>query len=345
LKLALGIKERHQLRILYFQPDYSGYQSSYYQHQFPLALMKVHQVFMYGPGYEGYEPKHTVDDVLKLSPFEPELICVGAGWERDDHPTEFNLHPDIRVGDVSIPSCIILNKEYKKLDQKFQFVVDNKIQIVFTAHHDHSRWQDQLGVRFIHFPFAVDANLFKDYGEPKRYDFGFSGSLHTHWIDLRLRVKQKLYWRARFKHPRYWFKRIYWGEWDSGHKTGEDYARLMNSSRMWLATPGAIDLVGTRFYEVMAVKSLLFCNRSPVYDGLFEDGQHCVMFAPDLSDFEEKLFYYLRQEEERQAIVSKAYRHVRERHTWDKRVEEFTQVIEQHFFDRNSKSVAHGTSS
>jgi spore maturation protein CgeB len=69
------------------------------------------------------------------------------------------------------------------------------------------------------------------------------------------------------------------------------------------------------------------------------------MFAPDLGDFEEKLFYYLQQEEERQAIVSQAYRHVRERHTWDKRVEQFTQVIEQHFFDRNSNSVAHGTSS
>ena len=345
----------NQLRILFFSPDYSGYQSTYYQHEFPTALRRVHQVFMYGPGYPGYHPQHTATDVLKFCPFEPDLICFGAAWEREGHlirfgvgwereslSTEFNPHPAINVADDGIPSVMILNKEYKKLDQKFQFILDNNIQIVFTTHHNHARWQEQLGVRFVHFPFAIDPDLFRDYGEPKRYDFGFSGSRHTNWIDLRLRIKHKLFWFGRLRRPRYWALRIFWAEWGAGRRWGQEYARLINSSRMWLSTTGAIDLVGTRFYEVMATKSLLLCNRSPVYDGLFEDGRHCVMFEPDLSDFDDKLFYYLKHEEERLAIIEQAYHHVHENYTWDKRVEQFTEVVEGVLFERRPHLTTRG---
>ena len=318
------------IRILFLQPDFSGYRSAYYQHQFAVALGKVHQLFHYGPGFEGYEPEHTILDVLKLCPFRPDLICFGAGWERQDPAEqEFDPHPAINVADTDIPSVMILNKEYKKLDRKFQFILDNNIQIVFTTHHDHARWQDELGVKFIHFPYAVDSELFRDYGERKRYDIGFSGSLHEQWTDVRLRIKRKLYIRRPIKSPRYWRLRVFWEEWASRLPKGEDYARLINSSRSWLATPSAIGLVGTRFYEIMASKALLLCNRSPVYDGLFEDGKHCVMFEPDLSDFDDKLFYYLKHEDERQAIVERAYRHVRENHTWDKRAEQFANVARE----------------
>lgn len=102
----------------------------------------------------------------------------------------------------------------------------------------------------------------------------------------------------------------------------------MNATKICLNTLSPLDLVGCRYYEAMASKSLLFCERSPVYQGLFKDEQHCVMFESDLSDFDDKLFYYLKHEEERQAIVERAYRHVRENHTWDKRVEQFTEAIQ-----------------
>ena len=343
-----------QLRILFFQPDYSGYREAYYQHQFPMALLKVHQVFMYGPGYQNYDSQHTASNVLTLCPFEPDLICFGAGWERSEHPTYFQLHPAINVADVGIPSVMILNKEYKKLDQKFQFILNNNIQIVFTAHHNYARWQEQLGVRFVHFPFAIDQKIFKNYGEPKRYDFGFSGMLLTRWIDLRLRIKHKLFWGGRIRRLRYRNLQMYWTELDNNQKReknyyrllnsrrmwlsttndadrkwGEEYSRLINSSRIWLSTTSAADLVGTRFFEVMASKSLLFCNRSLVYDGLFKDGKHCVMFDPNLSDFDDKLFYYLKNQEESQSIIEQAYRHVHENHTWIKRVEQFTKVVER----------------
>ena len=111
--------------------------------------------------------------------------------------------------------------------------------------------------------------------------------------------------------------------------TGREYARLLNRSKIWLSTPSALDLVGTRFYEIMASKTLLFCNRSDAYDGLFEDKAHCVMFDPDLSDFDDRLFYYLDHEDERLAIVEAAHAHVLKHHTWDRRIEQFTDTVRE----------------
>ena len=61
--------------------------------------------------------------------------------------------------------------------------------------------------------------------------------------------------------------------------------------------------------------------------GLFEDGVHCVMFEPDLSDFDELLFYYLRNEGVRKRLVDAAYAHVLENHTWERRIEQFTDEV------------------
>lgn len=201
---------------------------------------------------------------------------------------------------------------------------------VFTAYHNHGVWQEQLGIRFVHFPFAVDADLFKHYHEPKQYDLGFSGSLYTAWTDIRARIRKRLFRPGFIQRPHYRGWRVYWGEWEtSGTRTGKGYARLINSSWIWLSTTSAIDLAGARFYETMASHSLLFCNHSPVYEGLFEEGTHCVMFENDLSDFDDKLFWYLKHHDEREAIVKRGYQHVCENHTWDKRVEQFTKTVEE----------------
>ena len=320
-----------RLNVLLLQPDFSRYGAAYYQHQFTMALARTHRIFRYGRGLQDYDITHTIEDVLKLCPFEPDLICFAAGWEIEpfDIP-EFDPHPAINVSNVDIPSVMVLNKEYKKLDRKFEFILRNNIRLVFTVHHFSDRWAEKTGVKFVRFPFAVDETMFRDYGERKRYGFGFSGRLHDQWTDIRVRIKDRIFLKRPVKRPRYWHTRVFWSEGLIPRlrlPTGESYVRLINRSKTWLSTPSALDIVGTRFYEIMATKTLLFCNRSQAYSGLFEDGVHCVMFDSDLSDFEERLFYYLEHEDEREEVVEAGYRHVLENHTWDRRIAQFTQSV------------------
>ena len=134
------------------------------------------------------------------------------------------------------------------------------------------------------------------------------------------------------KAPRYWKIRNILGRvgqeyLDSDLPHGENYARLINQCKAWLSTPSAIDIVGPRFYEVMASKTLLFCSKSDAYEGLFENDIHCAMFNPDLSDFDDRLFYYLNHETKRRAVIESAYSHILKNHTWEKRIEQFTEAV------------------
>ena len=86
---------------------------------------------------------------------------------------------------------------------------------------------------------------------------------------------------------------------------------------MWLSTTGPVLDVGPRYFEVLLSKTLLFCNNMRVqYEGVFVDGENCVMFENDLSDFEEKLNYYLQHDDERNLIIERGYDMAVNNYTW-----------------------------
>ena len=116
--------------------------------------------------------------------------------------------------------------------------------------------------------------------------------------------------------------------WLSQHKKLDpaEYVRTMQSSKLWLATTGPADLVGTRFYEVMATgTTLCVCNRlhgnaSAAYSSLgLVHGRTVVMFD-SLEEFEEIVTNYTTRpeyEERRAAIVRRAQALARRRFAWE----------------------------
>ena len=84
------------------------------------------------------------------------------------------------------------------------------------------------------------------------------------------------------------------------------------------------DLVGTRYFEIMAGnRCLILCNRmsNNIYNKIVIDGFNCIMFDNE-DDFIEKCKYYIIHEEERIKIVNQAYKYFLEKHTWDHKVKE-----------------------
>ena len=91
-----------------------------------------------------------------------------------------------------------------------------------------------------------------------------------------------------------------------------EYIERMRSSKMWLSTTGPADLVGTRYFEVMATgTTLCLCNRMAdpaVYGSLgIREGVHVAMFDT-LAEFEELAINFTKPEHEarRMAIVRRA---------------------------------------
>ena len=97
---------------------------------------------------------------------------------------------------------------------------------------------------------------------------------------------------------------------------------IVNGSLINTLSP--IGLVSPRYFENMGSKCLVFCEESENYKNIFQDNTY-VTFKNDLSDFDEKFYYYLSETRKRNEIVNRAYLHIHEKHTWKKRINQLMQ--------------------
>lgn len=96
------------------------------------------------------------------------------------------------------------------------------------------------------------------------------------------------------------------------------YTNLINS-KIGVAVRGhGMDTL--RFWETAACGALLFTHdNNQIHPNPFEDGKNCAMFKNDLSDFEEKLRYYLEDENECKKVAANGHSHLLKYHTSEQR--------------------------
>lgn len=81
--------------------------------------------------------------------------------------------------------------------------------------------------------------------------------------------------------------------------------------------------IGTRLFEVVGSGGFCLINRYPCRNGLDElgiDGYHFVTYDESWVDFQNKFEYYLRNEDEREAIARQGHQYFFENHTYGHRV-------------------------
>ena len=342
------------MNIIILSKNYEKYKSSYYHHDIVKEFMKKANCYLYGKGYPHYDIFDNIEDVIIKSPFnkkEIDIIVVSTSWEiQDETIEESDPQPRINLGKLVIPKVFFLNKEYKKLEKKLEYAKKNEFDLICTVHQDYEKWAKKTGLHFIRLPFAADPIRFKDYGFQKKYDFGFTGNLHKKYTDIRYRIKCLLFNNPDAKSlglsvflrinpfkiafsigklkEEYKNFKIYWAEWGARDllmrsllPTGIKYTKFLNSFKSFLSTPSALGIINTRFFECMAVKTLLFCPESEYYDGMFKDRYNCVMFKEDLSNFNEILHHILSNDVKRNRIIENAYNDFINNHTYEKRIE------------------------
>lgn len=295
-------------------------------------------LFCYGEGWPSYNPSHKVSDVVNMSGFSKvDLLFFSAGWDSDNSLETVDPHPNIKPAETNIKKFYFLNKEYKKLNLRLEYAQKSKFDVCLTVHHLYKEWEQKTGLKFEKLPFAADQNIFKDHNQEKKYDFGFTGSLHNYKNNGSKMGKFKEDMMGdKFKNIRERFlnhlassdiskeinifhsQKFYYGA---------EYSKLINSSKIWFCTPSAIEIVGTRFFEIMASKSLLFCPESDAYEGIFDTAKHCVTFNPDLSNVKEKILYFLKNKEKREGIIKSAHEHFSNNHTWNHRISKIKSLI------------------
>ena len=192
----------------------------------------------------------------------------------------------------------------------------------------------------IQFNYSFYPSIFKDYGQEKTYDIGITGALHCSdkypkdaYIkdekNIRTRVCRKL--EKMKSNYKIFIKCSDTVLADNRIMNDIDYAKKINSTKIWISCHAAYG-DNCRNFQIPPCKTLLFCNepieKSPYID-IFKDGENCVYFKSDLSDFEEKLNYYLNNKKEYDRIVENGYKEFHKKHTNIQRAKELLKIIKK----------------
>tara|TARA_R100001594_G_scaffold126157_1_gene163285 strand:- start:477 stop:1433 length:957 start_codon:yes stop_codon:yes gene_type:complete len=265
-----------------------------------------------------------------LAHIEQDIDCIifGLGYFAQNNPSAFGKIEGL--AEIKIPVACMLHKPQTMLDQKLEFCKINNVNLIVDSQCTYKDFEKQTGIKSMRLPFTATPKIFHPRNVEKKYDVGFSGALHGNGKisgptkDLRVRIGDLLSAESC---------EVFW---NSGNTLDyrihsvEEYATKINECKIWLATTGPTEDVSPRYFEVMLSKTLLFCNNMPEqYEGIFQDGVNCVMFENDLSDFKEKLDYYLANEADRLRIVSNAYSMVVGGYTWKHMAKNLVKEIEE----------------
>lgn len=312
------------MNILYV--DYGNTVSKNYMYQYYgdlyRELEKKANVFLY---------QGVLNNTLKIESSKIDCVIFGLGYFTQTNPSAYSK---IRgMAELSTPVVCLLHKPQTILEQKLEFCKMNNIDILLDPHITYKEHGECTNSKAIRFWFTANPEVYHPRDVKKIYDVGFSGADHGKdkikgpTRNLRNRVHEKLIQTGC---------KLFWNSsWDLSYriKSVEEYATKINQSKIWVSTTGPVQDISPRYFEVMLSKTLLFCNNMPYeYEDLFQDGVNCVMFENDLSDFNEKLDYYLNNQEAADTIIENAYKMAIENYTWEhmasKLLKEIQEVID-----------------
>jgi len=310
------------MKILYFDPVVETAISSNYRYYDGIykQLIKKHQVGLIR------DIPDNIQKICERNNFQANFVVFGLGW--------FNNKYFSKIDGINIPSICILFKPQNDLEEKLIFCQTNKIDLLLTPNPEFDEYERTTGVKSRLLPYGFDPGIFFDRKLKKTIDVGFSGALHENkhypngaFLTKNIRTKIGNILKNRNDINTFW---------SSSDKqlaripSYDEYAKKINTSKIWIATQAAFGDITPRYYEIAASGTLLFCQKIPKqYKHIFKDGENCVEFDHNLSDFEKKMDYYLKNEEERNKIIENAYNEFVENHTWKNRAQQLIKHIEE----------------
>jgi hypothetical protein len=189
--------------------------------------------------------------------------------------------------------------------------IDTFFSISITAAEHMPEIADKLFV----WPNFIDADTYRDYGEPKNIPVLFTGAKHElyPWRQQIMKLVSQRYPSLLCPHPGY----------DPGSAVGymmvgERYARTINASLFVPACGTVAKEIVRKHFEVPACKACLITEKTPALAAAgFIDMANCV-FA-DEHDVLDKLDHLFKDRERLEGIAKAGYQLVQSRHTLEHR--------------------------
>lgn len=260
-----------------------------------------------------------INSILKSIPVTPDFILL------NDMKPDYSPHVGGFNG-IDIPVGAIVHDLKYNPNQRRRFYERENIRYLFPHYREAfiSLFPEFIE-RLIWFPHHVPTNIFKDYQLAKNIDILMMGAIFPRLYPKRANFYEQLKDKPNFvyhPHPGYTDIR----KWQHVY-AGERYAREINQAKVFVTCDSIEHFPLMKYFEVLACKTLLLATPSKELADLgFIDGETFV--AVEENTLEEKLTFYLSNEEERKRIATQGYEMVRQRHSTEKRAVDLIQQLE-----------------
>jgi spore maturation protein CgeB len=272
--------------------------------------------------------QNSVKNFKNINNSNIDCVIFGLGYFTQTSPHAYRKIEGL--SECEVPVVCLLHKPQTMLEEKLNFCKINNIDILMDTNITYKEFGERVNAESIRFWFTANPKIYYPRQVEKTFDVGFSGADHggdkikgpTNNLRNRIRnilenTKYNLFWNST-KDLSYRINSV------------EEYATRINQSKIWVATTGPTNDISPRYFEVMLSKTLLLCNKMPYqYEGVFRDGENCVMFKNDLSDLEQKLDYYMNNPEKRQQIILNAFEVAKENYTWEHMADKLLKTISE----------------
>lgn len=202
-------------------------------------------LFMSGPGWTGWDDTRTTGENIARFGEHCDLVLT-YGVQTPDSPR---------------PVAVQYNEadDHAKVER---FVYENHVRLVVFHHaNDQPHYQRQFearGIMTTHIPHCVDTDVFKDYGLPKDIDVLVAGNLSSHFYPFRYRLmtlahrvlRKRGYKVVILPHPGYSLPPR------EGTVVGEDFARVLNRSKIVLTCSMRFNYALAKYSEIAACRAL-----------------------------------------------------------------------------------------
>ena len=258
-----------------------------------------------------YEKLYLSDRIDELIPskINPILAIHADSWPR--------LLPQGLTTTTYPTACFQIDTfEYPQARAEFSQLFD--YVFVFHPGYDHKFAQFGHPNSYV-LPHAVDADMFTTQQLKRIYDVGWVGRLDGNKYSLRRKCIKQL-------HHRYQMNNI------ERYYSPSEMATVYQQSKIVvnLSRDDYLQDANLRCFEAMAGGALLITPKPTELSAIgFVEGVHYVAFE-DQSELLSKVEYYLKHEQEREAIAQSSQKLVLGKHTYNVRAKTILDIIKSH---------------
>lgn len=150
-------------------------------------------------------------------------------------------------------------KTYRNIDPLCKFLNENNINIIFTFYNNNEAYMIRKktpNVKHLYLPHYIDTSLFKYMGLEKKYDILLFGAIHPSHYPFRKRLFDLILNNKNLFNVYYIEK----PEFFDPNVCEEGLAKLINMSKICIATKSKYDYMVGKYFEISMCKSLIAGN-------------------------------------------------------------------------------------